>query len=154
MRAGLGPDELQRGADGVCRGVGSAAEQGVGHAHLHEHRAEVVSLLQQLAALFGRHLALAKSDHRIDHLVHLIVGQRVDDLQAFDIEAALRGRGLDLFHVADEHRGEEAVLLQAGSRLKNAGIRTLGEHDAAGIGFQNVDQFVKHGENLRKKQIF
>ena len=47
--AWLGLDELQRGTDRVGRGVGSAAEQAVGLAHLDEHGAEVVALLERCA---------------------------------------------------------------------------------------------------------
>ena len=101
--AGLGLDELQRGTDRVGRGIGGAAEQTVGLAHLDEHGAEVVALFERGAALVGGHLALAQLDHLVDHLVHALVVFGVDDLGAADVEADVLGCGGDLIGVADEH---------------------------------------------------
>ena len=101
--AWLGLDELQRGTDRVGRGVGSAAEQAVGLAHLDEHGAEVVALLERGAALVGGHLALAQLDHLVDHLVYAVVILGVDDLGTADVEADVLSGGGNLIGVADEH---------------------------------------------------
>ena len=101
--AWLGLDELQRGTDRVGRGVGSAAEQAVGLAHLDEHGAEVVALLERGAALVGGHLALAQRDHLVDHLVHAVEILGVDDLGTADVEADVLSGGGNLIGVADEH---------------------------------------------------
>ena len=101
--ARLGLDELQRGTDGIGGGVGGAAEQAVGLAHLDEHGAEVVALLERGAALVGGHLALAQLDHLLDHRVHALVILGVDDLGAADVEADVLGHNGDLLGVADEH---------------------------------------------------
>ena len=44
MCALLGLDKLQRGTNGIGGGVGRAAQQAVGNAHLHQHGAEIVAL--------------------------------------------------------------------------------------------------------------
>ena len=82
---GLGLDELQGGADGVGGGVGGAAQQTVGHAHLYQHGAEVVALHQGGAALVGGHLAAAQRHHLLHHLVHVGIGGGVDDLSTPDV---------------------------------------------------------------------
>ena len=99
----VGLDELQRGTDRVGRGVGSAAEQAVGLAHLDEHGAEVVALLERGAALVDGHLAFAQLDHLVDHLVHAVVILGVDDLGTADVEADVLSGGGNLIGVADEH---------------------------------------------------
>ena len=149
MRARLRLDELQGGTDGVSRGIGRAAQQSVRIAHLHEHRAEIVALGQRLAALLGRHLALAQGDHLLDHLIHAGIGRGIDDLQALDVEAALGSCGLDLLGCADEDRGEEAALLQAVGSLENAGIRPFGKDNLARICLENFNQTVKHESFLQ-----
>ena len=143
--AGLGLDELQRGTDRVGRGVGSAAEQAVGLAHLDEHGAEVVALGERGARVLCGDLAAAQLDHLLDHRVHFGIGQRIDYLKTLDIEAAFCSRGLDLIDVADENRSQEAVLLEPCCGLENARIAALGIDDLAGIGFKYLYQIFKHG---------
>ena len=140
----LGLDKLKRGTDGICGGIGRAAEQAVGNTHLHEHGAEVVALGESRAAFLGAHLALAERYHFLDHCVHALVGHRVKDLKALDVETALCGSGLDLVNVADENGSEEALLLEAGCALKNACVVTLGIYYLAGIVFKNFDKIFKH----------
>ena len=144
MGALLGLDELQRRTHGVGGGIGGAAQQRVGNAHLHEHRAEIVALLEIGLALLGSHLALAELDHRLDHLVHFGIGRGIEDLKTFDVKAALLGSSLHLVNIADEHRREKTALLQARGGLEDTGIGALGIDDLAGIGFQNVNQIFKH----------
>ena len=71
--AGLGLDELQGGTDRVGGGIGGAAQQSVGIAHLHQHGAEVVALLERGAALVGGHLALAQRDNIVEnHVIDVV----------------------------------------------------------------------------------
>ena len=117
MGALPGLDQLQGGTHGVGGGIGGAAQQGVGIAHLDQHGAEVVALEQIGTAVLGAHLALAELHHRLHHLLHFGIGRGVDDLQALDVKAALRGLGLDDLDVSDEDGGQESALLQLGSGL-------------------------------------
>ena len=144
MGALAGLDQLQRGTDGIGGGVGGAAQQGVGIAHLHQHGAEVVALQQVGAAVLGAHLALAELDHGLHHLLHVGIGGGVDDLQAFDVKTALGGLGLDDVHVADQDRSEEAALLQLGSSLQNPGVMAFGEDDLTGRFLELIDENIKH----------
>ena len=146
VAAGLGLDELQRGTHGVRGGVGRAAEQAVGHAHLDEHGAEVVALLQRVAALLGRHLALAQLDHLLDHRVHLGIVRGIGDLGAADVEAGVLGGRGDLLGIADEHGLEEVTGQQTGARLEDAGVGAFGKDDGFGALFQGCDQLTKHIE--------
>ena len=134
MRAGLGLDELEGGADGVCGGVGGAAQQGVGLAHLHQHGAEVVALLQSGAAVVLAHLAPAELHHLGDHLVHAGVGLGIEDLGPADVEAVLRGGGVDLVRIAHQDDVHQILLDEAGGGLLDAGIGALGEDDGAAVG--------------------
>ncbi len=138
-------DDLQGGTDGIGGGIGSAAQQSVGVAHLHQHGAEVVALLQQLAALLSAHLALAQLHHQIHHLVHAVEFGGVDDLGAVHVEAGLFGGGADLIRVAHQNGGQEIALEQAVGRLQNTGVGALGEHDLAGVLLQLLNQEFKHG---------
>ena len=94
MAAGLRLDQLQRGTHGVGGGIGRAAEQGVDQTHLDEHRAEVVALGKCRAAVLFAHLALAQFHHLGDHLVHALIGSRVDDCGLADAEIALSAAAL------------------------------------------------------------
>ena len=145
MRALLGLDDLQGGTDGVGGGIGRAAQQGVGVAHLHQHGAEVVALGQRLAALVGSHLALAQLHHLINHGVHFGIGLGVDDFDALDVVATLGRVGLDNVNVADEDGGQEAALDQAVGGFQNAGVVTLGKNDLSGVRFQRFDHCIEHG---------
>ena len=145
MRALLRLDQLQCRTDGVGGGVGRAAEQRVGLAHLDEHGAEIVALGQRGAAVFLRHLALAQLDHLCDHLIHTGVGGRVDDLGLGDVEAALGCGSLDLVDIADEDDVHQIVLDEAVSRFEDAGVGAFGKDDGAAGSLQCVDQLCKHG---------
>ena len=144
MCALLGLDELKCGTNGIGGGVGCAAEQAVCDAHLDEHGAEVVALGKSRTAILSAHLALAQSDHFIDHCVHALVGQGVKYLKAVDIEAALCGSSLDLIDITDEDGGQEAFLFKSCSRLKYACIVAFGVDDLAGIILQNFNEIFKH----------
>ena len=144
MGAGLGLDQLQSRTDGVGGGVGRAAQQGVGLAHLDEHGAEVVGLLQGGGAVLGAHLALAELDHLFDHGVELGVVLGVDYLKTLNVEAALGGRSLDLVDVADQHGGEEAAGLEAGRTLEYTGVGALGVNYLAGVLLENFHEIFKH----------
>ena len=154
MGALLGLDQLQRRADGVRGGVGRAAEQGIGHTHLHEHGAKVVALLEVGADFFHGHFALAQVEHALGHLVHLVVVGGVNDLEALDVKVAGLGRSFHVLDVADEDRRQEAALLQAGSGLEDAGVGALGVDDLARIGFENFNQIFKHGVFLQYVHLF
>ena len=144
MRARLGLDELEGGPHGVRRRVGRAAQQGVGLAHLHQHGAEVVRLLQRGGAILDAHLALAQGDHGLDHLAEALVVLGVDDLKALDVEAALGGSGLDLVCVADEDGGEEAAGLQPRGAFEDAGVRALGVDYLARVFLEYLNKVLKH----------
>ena len=49
---------------------------------------------------------------------------------------------------------QEAVLLQAGSGLEDAGVGALGVDDLARIGFENFNQIFKHGVFLQYVHLF
>ena len=142
--AGLGLHQLQGGTDGVGGGVGGAAQQAVGLAHLHQHGAEVVALLQGLAALLGGHLALAELHHRGHHLIHAGIGGGVDDLGAANVEAAVLGGGLHGLLIAHEDGGQEGAGEQTGGCLQDAGVGALGEDDGPGMGLQLLNEFLEH----------
>ena len=142
--ARLGLDQLEGGADSVGGGVGGAAQQGVGHAHGHQHGAKVVALLQHGLALVGGHFALAQLYHPIHHGAHVLIGLRVIDDGAPDVEASVLGGGLDLGLIADEDGGQESAGQQPGGGLQNAGVGALGKDDFAGVGFQDLDEFFEH----------
>ena len=129
---------------GVGGGVGGAAQQSVGHAHLHQHGAEVVALGESGAAILGAHLALAELYHGVDHLIHFIVSERIEDLKPFDIEAALGCCGLDLVHVAHQDRRQKAVFFQPCGGLENTGVGALGVDNFAGICLEDLYQIFKH----------
>ena len=144
MCARLGLDELERRTNGISGGVGSAAEQSVSLAHLDEHGAEVVALGQCSAAVLLAHLALAELYHLGYHGIHLRIGCRIDDLHALDIKAALCSSSLNSLYVADQDGVHQAVLLQAGSSLKNTGILALGKYDGTLFSLQSRNQVLKH----------
>ena len=149
MGALLGFHQLQSGTDGIGSGIGSAAQQRIGVAHLHQHGAEVVALGKGLAAVLGGHFALAELHHLVYHLVHLGIGGGVDDLHALNVEAALFGIGLDFLHVADEDGGQEAALHQASGSLQDPGIMALGEDDLSGVRLQSLDHSIEHDNLLQ-----
>ena len=144
LAARLGLDDLQGGTDGVGGGVGSAAQQSVGIAHLHQHGAEVVGLRQGLAALLLGHLALAQLHHQGHHLVHVSEVGGVHDLSAADVEAGLFGSLGDLVGVAHQNGSQEGTGQQTGRSLQDAGIGALGEDDLTGMRLQLFDQKFKH----------
>ena len=51
---------------------------------------------------------------------------------------------LNLIDVADEDRGQEAVLLQACCRLKDTSVAALGVDDLSRIVFENFNKIFKH----------
>ncbi len=144
MRAGLGLDQLQGGAHGVGGGIGGAAQQSVGLAHLHQHGAEVVALLQGGAAVVLAHLALAQLHHLADHLVHTVIGGGIQDRCAGDVKAVLFSGGLHLVHIAHQDHVHQVLLHQAGGGLLDAGVRALGEDDGAAGFLQIVQKSGKH----------
>ena len=143
MGALAGLNQLERGANGIGGGVGSAAEQRIGIAHLDQHGAEVVALLEVGAAVLGGHLALAELDHLLDHRFHVGVGGGVDDLKTLNVKPALSGLGLNDLNLTDQDRGQESALLQLCSGFQDTGVVALGEDDLPGIGaelgFQNIE---------------
>ena len=145
MRAFLRLDQLQRRTDGIGGGIGRAAEQCVGLAHLDKHGAEIIALGECLAAVFLRHLALAQFDHLLNHFVHAGIGCRVDDLGLCNVEAALFCCGLNLVNIADENDVHQIVLDEAVCRFENTGVRAFGKDDGAAGCLQCVDQLCKHG---------
>ena len=144
MRAFLGLDQLQSGADGISGGVGSAAQQAVSLAHLYQHGAEVVALEQVGLALLGGHLALAQLNHLCNHFIHLGIGLGINDLYALDIKAALLGSGLNLGHVANQDNLHNALCLDAGSGFQDTSVGALGEDDGLGVLLQLFNQSIKH----------
>ena len=149
MCALLRLDQLECRTDGIGRGIGSAAEQSVGLAHLDEHGAEVVALCKRRAALFLGHFALAKLDHLCDHLVHALIGGRIDDGGLADAEAALFRSSLDLVRVADQDHVHQILLEQAVGGFQNTGVGAFGKDDGAARGLQSVKQFRKHSIYLQ-----
>ena len=95
-------------------------------------------------ALLRCHLALAELHHLVHQLVHPAVVGGVDDTDVGDIKAALFRGGLHLLRDADEEGLQDAVLLQAGGRLQNAGVGPLGKDQGRGILFELFNQVFKH----------
>ena len=56
----------------------------------------------------------------------------------------LRGRGLDLVDVADQHGGEEAAGLQTGGALEYARVGALGVDYLAGVLLEDFHEIFKH----------
>ena len=144
MSALLGLDQLQSGADGVSGGVGSAAQQAVSLAHLDQHGAEVVGLLQQSSALLSGLLALAQLDHGVDHLIETCVVLRVDDLGSGNIIVASSSGSLALCLIADHNHFQHALSQQLACGLQDAGVIALGKNDRLGVRFQLGYQRCKH----------
>ena len=144
MCAGLGLDQLQCRTNGVGGGIGSAAQQSVGLAHLHQHGAEVVALHQGCAALFGAHLALAQIHHGGHHGVHLGISGRVEDGDTGDIEAVVGRCGANLAFIAHQDHVHQVFILQTERGLQDARIGTFGKHDGAALCFQVFSQLCKH----------
>ena len=140
----LGLDQLQSGADGIGGGVGGAAQQAVGLAHLDQHGAEVVGLLQQCGALLSGLLALAQLDHGVDHLIKTGVVLRVNDLSSGNIETTGSGSSLALSLVADHHDLQHALSQQLACSLQDAGVIALGKNDRLGVCLQLGHQRCKH----------
>ena len=144
MCALLGLDQLQGGTDGIGGGVGSATQQAVSLAHLHQHGAKVVGLFQQSSALLSGLLALAQFHHGVDHLIEACVILRVDDLGSGNIKITGGGSSLALSLVAHHDDLQHALGQQLCSGLQNAGIIALGENDRLGICLQLCYQRCKH----------
>ena len=120
LDAGLALDQLQSRADGVCGGVGCAAQQAVSLALLDQHGAEVIALGQSGTALLIGHLALAQLDHLGDHLIKALVVGGVDDLGTGDVKAAVSSGLLDGFDLAQQ---DDLRVLPASRRLAADKIR-------------------------------
>ena len=140
----LGLDQLQSGADGIGGGVSSAAQQAVSLAHLDQHGAEVVGLLQQSSALLCGLLALAQLDHGVDHLIEAGVVLRVDDLSSGNIKIASSGSSLALCLVADHNNFQHALSQQLACGLQDAGVIALGKNDRLGVCLQLCYQRCEH----------
>ena len=144
MCALLGLDQLQSGTDGVRGRVGSAAQQAVCLAHLHQHGAKVVGLLQQGGALLSGLLALAQLHHGADHLIKTGVVLWVDDLGSGNIKVTGGGSSLALCLVAHHDDLQHALGQQLACCLQDAGVIALGENDRLGICLQLCYQRCKH----------
>ena len=144
MCALLGLDQLQSGTNGVGSGVSSAAQQAISLAHLHQHGAEVVGLLQQSGALLSGLLALAQLHHGVDHLIKTGIVLGVDDLGSGNIKVTGGSSSLALSLVAHHDDLQHALGQQLCSGLQNAGIIALGENDRLGICLQLCYQRCKH----------
>ena len=144
MRAFLGLDQLQSGADGISGGVGSAAQQAVSLAHLDQHGAEVVGLLQHCGTLFSGLLALAQLDHGVHHLVETCVVLRVNDLSSGNIKIACGSSGLALSLVAHHDNLQNALGQQLAGCLQDAGVIALGKNDRLGVCLQLCYQRCEH----------
>ena len=149
MGAGLGLDDLQGGADGVGGGVGGAAQQGVGLAHLHQHGAEIVTLFESGPAVLLAHLAAAEFHHLGHHLIHGGIGGGINDLSLGDIKAARGCGGLHLVHVAHQDHVHQILGHKTLGGLQNALVGTLGEYNGAAVFLQILQKSGKHGLVLR-----
>ena len=145
LDAGLALDQLQSGTNGVSSGVGGAAQQAVGLAHLHQHGAEVVGLAQSLGAVLSGHLALAQFHHLGDHLVKTGVVGGVDDLGTGDVKAALGGGFLHGLRVAQQNDLQHLAGQQAAGSGQDAGIGALGEHNGLGLSLELFLEILKNG---------
>jgi len=140
----LGLDQLQSGADGISGGVSSAAQQAVSLAHLDQHGAEVVGLLQHCGTLFSGLLALAQLDHGVHHLVETCVVLRVNDLSSGNIKIACGSSGLALSLVAHHDNLQNALGQQLAGCLQDAGVIALGKNDRLGVCLQLCYQRCEH----------
>ena len=144
MCALLGLDQLQSGTNGVGSGVSSAAQQAISLAHLHQHGAEVVGLLQQSGALLSGLLTLAQFHHGVDHLIETGIVLGIDDFGSGNIKVTGGSSSLALSLVAHHDDLQHALGQQLCSGLQNAGIIALGENDRLGICLQLCYQRCKH----------
>ena len=87
---------------------------------------------------------MAELYHGVDHLIHFIVSERIEDLKPLDVEAALGCCGLNLVHVAYQDRRQKAVFFQSCGGLEDTGVGTLGVDDLAGICLEYLYQIFKH----------
>ena len=153
--ARLGLDDLEGGPDGVGGGVCSAAQQRIGNAHLHQHGAEVVGLLQEGEGLFlGHTLAFPQLAEELHHLVKALIVVRVDDLGAPDVVARLLCGGPDHIGLADEDGGQKGAGQQPGGRLQNTGVCALGKNDGLGVFLQLLDHGAKTECHSMSSSIF
>ena len=142
--AGFCLDDLQSRTDCVCSGIGCAAEQAVSNAHLDQHSAEIVTLLEDRKSLLGSHaLALSEFAEAVNHLVHFIIILRINDLCPTDIVACFFSCMLHFVGLAQKNRSQEAACKKTGSSLKNTGIRALCKDDCLGILFELLDHCTK-----------
>ena len=148
LDAGLALDELQCGADSVSGGVGSAAQQAVGLAHLDQHGAEVVALGQGGTALLIGHLALAQLNHLSNHLIEALVVGRVDNLSTGDIKAALCCGLLDGLNLTQQDDLQRLTGQQAACSGQDAGIGTLGKDDRLRLSLQLFLKILENGHTL------
>ena len=139
-----GLDQLQRRTNGIGGGVGCAAGQGVGQPLLDQHGTEVVGPEEHFAGPLSGSLALAQRYKIIHKPIHVGIGGRIEELQSIDVEAALGGCRLDCVHIADEHRREEAILLQTRDSFKDARVGALCVNEPAGIGLERLNETVNH----------
>ena len=112
MRARLCLDELQSRSDGVGCGVSRSAEQAVRLAHFYEHGAEIVALCQRFTNFFLRHF-LSEFHHGFDHVVHVVVILRINDLAFADVEAGFFGCRVEFLRSSDEDNIKDAVRCQS-----------------------------------------
>ena len=135
LDAGLGLDDLQRGAQHVAGGVDRAGDQAVGLTGLDHHDAVVHGILHGCGGLFlGHALGLAQLVQGGGVLGALLAGGGVDDLDA--LEGSARGDLLDLLGVAQQRQLRQTLLHDDGSGLHGAGLVALGQHDVHHIGLR------------------
>ena len=108
----------------------SRRKQAVRIAHLHQHRAEIVGLLQRLAAGCLIHLATAQLNHARDHLIHIHEFFRTHDRDSAQIVAVQLRRRCDLFFISQQDRIQDPFLVQADHCLLDTVVRPFGEYDA------------------------
>ena len=130
--AGLALDQLQRGADGIGGGVGGAAQQAVGLAHLDQHGTEIVALGHCCTALLFGHFALAQFHHLGDHLVKAFIVDRVDDLGAGDVKTAFRSRLVHRLRVPQQNDLENPAGQQTAGGAQDTSVGTFGKYDRFG----------------------
>ena len=147
-------DQLQRRTNGVCGGVGCAAQQAVSLPHFYQHRTEVVTLGKGFATLLVCHFALTQFYHFCSHFVHTVIVLRIEKLCTGDIETAVSSRFFDCLCFAEQDYLQCFSSQQLACCGKDTRVGTFCEYDRFWISLQFFFKFFKNCHLLITSMYF